>query len=180
MVAKFWMGSTPYYIGYFTMYNYWGFTDQIPQTIYVLNLTKNDKKKIGNIKYEALRIDKKKYFGIKKIKIESEEICISDKERTLVDFIYNPIGSIDNVEQVLKDNLGKIDIEKFIKYLKRFPIVSVRKRAGYFLEKIGCKKKYLDDLKNIIGNKLTYVVLDPMKKSRKGKINKEWQIIVNR
>ena len=30
ILASFWMGNAPYYIGYFTMYNYWGFTEQIP------------------------------------------------------------------------------------------------------------------------------------------------------
>ena len=180
MVAALWMGDTPYYIGYFTMYNYWGFTEQIPQTVFILNLKKNVKKTIGNLKYEALRIDEKKYFGIVKIKIEDEDVCISDKERTLVDFVYNPMGSFANLGTVLKDNMTEIDLDKFIRYLIRFPIVSVRKRAGFFLEEIGCKNTFLEKLKKTVGPKDTYVVLDPSNKSRKGKINKDWKIIVNR
>jgi predicted transcriptional regulator of viral defense system len=180
MVAALWMGDTPYYIGYFTMYNYWGFTEQIPQTVFILNLKKNVKKTIGNLKYEALRIDKKKYFGIVKIKIEDVDVCISDKERTLVDFIYNPVGSFANLGTVLKDSLTEIDLDKFIRYLMRFPIVSVRKRAGFFLDEIGCKNTLLEKLKKSIGRQDTYVVLDPSNKSRKGKINKGWKIIVNR
>ena len=180
MVAALWMGETPYYIGYFTMYNYWGFTEQIPQTVFILNLKKNIKKTIGNLKYEALRIDKKKYFGIVKIKIEDVDVCISDKERTLIDFFYNPMGSFTDLGTVLKDNLTEIDLDKFIRYLMRFPIVSVRKRAGFFLDEIGCKNALLGKLKESIGRQDTYVVLDPSNKSRKGKINKDWKIIVNR
>lgn len=180
MVAALWMGDIPYYIGYFTMYNYWGFTEQIPQTVFILNLKKNVKKTIGNLKYEASRIDEKKYFGVVKIKIEDVDVCISDKERTLVDFVYNPMGSFANLGTILKDNMTEIDLDKFIRYLIRFPIVSVRKRAGFLLEEIGCRNTLLEKLKKSTGRQDTYVVLDPSHKSRKGKINKDWKIIVNR
>lgn len=180
VVAALWMGDVPYYIGYYTMYNYWGFTEQIPQKVFVLNLKKNVKKTIGNLQYEALRIDEKKYFGVQKIKIEDVDVCISDKERTLVDFMYNPMGSFANMRVVLKDNISGIDLEKFIDYLIRFPVISVRKRVGFFLEEIGCKNSLLEKIKKNIGSKDTYVALDPSKKSRKGKISKEWKIIVNR
>jgi predicted transcriptional regulator of viral defense system len=180
MVAALWMGEIPYYIGYFTMYNYWGLTEQIPQTVFILNLKKNAKKTIGDVRYEALKIDEKKYFGIQKVKIEGVDICISDKERTLVDFIYNPIGSFDNVVNVIKECLPEIDLNKFINYLNRFPVISVRRRAGFYLTEVGCKDNILKKLQKNIGGKETYVALDPMKRSRKGKINQEWKIIVNR
>jgi predicted transcriptional regulator of viral defense system len=180
VVAALWMGAIPYYIGYFTMYNYWGFTDQIPQTIFILNTRKSGKKVIGNVKYEAVKIDQRKYFGVQRVIIEDEEVRISDKERTLVDLVYKPIGSFDNVRKTLKDSLGKIDLKKFIGYLTRFPVVSVRKRAGFILEDIGYESQLLRKLKWSLENDRTYVVLDPMVKSRKGKIDNEWKIIVNR
>ncbi len=180
VVAALWMGDTPYYIGYFTMYNYWGFTEQIPRTIFVLNTAKSCKKEISGIRYEAVKIDSKKYYGIKKIKVEDQEVWVSDRERTLVDFAYNPLGSMRNLELVLQDNLNTIDIEKFIQYLKKFPVVSVRKRAGFLLEKLGCQNKVLEPLRKSIGEKRVLVFLDPYSQSRKGKINNGWKIIVNR
>ncbi len=180
IVANLWMGKIPYYIGYFTMYNYWGFTEQIPQTVFVLNTKKSCKKVIGNVRYEAVKIDQKKYYGVEKIKIDEEEVWISDKERTLVDFIYNPLGSFENIETVLKDNIKKINLDRFIGHLRQFPVVSVRKRAGYLLERLGCNVSFLSRLKKTIGKEQTYIVLDPTNKSRKGKVNKEWKIIVNR
>ena len=96
-----------------------------------------------------------------------------------MDFIYNPIGSFGSVERVLKDNLNKIDIEKFIRYLNSFPVVSVRKRAGYLLEKLNCRKSSLKKLQKTIGNKTSFIVLNPSNPSRKGKVNKDWRIIIN-
>jgi len=180
VIASLWMGDIPYYIGYFTMYNYWGYTDQIPQTVFVLNTKKTIKKSIANVRYEAMKIDKKKYFGVQRIAIEGVDVSISDKERTLVDFIYNPIGSFDTVQTTLRDNVKKIDLERFVEYLTLFPVISVRKRAGFLLEKLGCKSSLLEILKKSIGNEQTYVVLDPAQKTRKGKIERDWKIIVNR
>lgn len=179
VVASLWMGNAPYYIGYFTMYNYWGFTEQVPQMVFILNTQKSRTKKIGDTRYKAIKIDNKKYYGVEKIKIDDEEIVISGRERTLVDFIYNPIGSYEILTQVIQKNIPKIDEEKFIKYLIRFPETSVRKRAGYILEQINYPKELLGKLKRSIGNRKAYVVLNTFNKSRKGRINNDWGLIVN-
>jgi predicted transcriptional regulator of viral defense system len=180
VVAALWMGDVPYYIGYFTMFNYWGFTEQVPQKMFVLNTKKNAKKTIGSVGYEAVRIDPRKYYGIIKIKIEDEDIRVSDRERTLVDFVYKPLGSFNNIEATIRNNFKKIDLRKFIRYLIKFPIVSVRKRAGYILEKLGCRGSLLKKLKASLGSEGTYIVLDASKKTRRGRTNKEWKIIDNR
>lgn len=179
VAAKLWMGDVPYYIGYFTMYNYWGFTEQVPQMVFVLNTKKSRTKIIGGVRYKAVKIDKRKHYGIKEIKIDGETVYISDKERTLVDFIYNPLGSFENIKKVMKDNLKQINIDRFVKYLISFPMVSVRKRAGYILEQLGCPDLYLKRIQKTIGSKNTYSLLDPARLIRKGKINKDWRIIVN-
>ena len=180
LIADLWMGETPYYIGYFTMYNYWGFTEQIPRTIFVLNTEKSRKTIIQNIRFQAVKIDQSKFYGVQKIKIEDSQVCISDKERTLVDFAYNPLGSMRNFESALQDNIKEIDLEKFIRYLKRFPVVSVRKRAGFLLDELGCKSKLLDELRVSASKQKPIILLNPFNQSRQGKVNKEWQVIVNR
>jgi predicted transcriptional regulator of viral defense system len=179
LLAALWMGEIPYYVGYFTMYNYWGFTEQLPQTVFVLNTKRSCEKLIGQVLFKAVKIDPRKYYGVQKVKIEDEQVCISDKERTLVDFLYHPVGSFANMENVLKENINKIDKNKFIKYLERFPVASLRKRAGYLLKQNGCDESYLKRLRKSIDDNETYVVLDPNRKSRKGIVSKEWRIIVN-
>ncbi|MFH1877506.1 MAG: type IV toxin-antitoxin system AbiEi family antitoxin [Candidatus Omnitrophota bacterium] len=180
LVASLWMGDTAYYVGYFTMYNYWGFTEQVPQTVFVPNVEKSRTKIIGGVKYQAVKIDRKKYYGTEIITIDDQNVCISDKERTLVDFIYKPVGSREAIEEVLKSNLKKIDVDKFIEYLCCFPVVSVRQRAGYYLAKFDWLKPRLRKLKRSIASRNTYVVLDPSSSSRKGAVNNDWRIIVNR
>ena len=179
ITAKYWIGNNPYYIGYFTMYNYWGFTEQIPQIVYILNTQKSRTKTIGNIRFKAIKINNKKYFGIKTVKIEDEEINISDKERTLVDLIYKFPGSFENMKNILIENLAKVDLEKFIKYLIKYPSKAVLKRAGYLLESFGFTSKQILNLKDSISEDKTFIVLNPENQSRNGKLNNDWKLIIN-
>ncbi len=66
-------------------------------------------------------------YGIKKIKIEGQDISISDKERTLVDFIFKPMGSWENVQSVINAQISSIDISKFISIKKRLNTLDVIK-----------------------------------------------------
>src|SRR5680860_1644273 len=74
-----------YYIGYSTMYNYYGFTEQLFQTVYVLNTTKRTEKIICGLSYKFVKILENRMYGIEKIKVKDEEVNISSKERTLID-----------------------------------------------------------------------------------------------
>ena len=114
-----------------------------------------------------------------KINIEDEVVFISDKERTLVDFIYKPMGAWANVESLIGEQLKEISVEKLIKYLVRFPVVSVRKRAGFMLQRLGVSQKILLSLQGSIGKENTYIAFNPFIKSRKGKVNRGWKVIIN-
>ncbi len=70
-------------------------------------------------------------------------------------------------------------MNKFVSYLLKYPEIAVRKRAGFILEKIGINKKLIEKIKKSFNPELTYVVLNVFNKSRKGKINKEWGLIIN-
>ena len=179
VVASLWIGEIPYYIGYSSMYNYWGFTEQVPQSVTVLNTTKEWKRKIKNIRYVAMKISSQRMYGLKKIRIDEEDISISDKERTLVDFIFNPMGSWENVQTVINEQFDKVDLQKFVCYLVRFPVAAVRKRAGLMLERAGVLPKELIKLKGSTGKKNSYTAFNPFIKSRKGKVNQEWKLIIN-
>jgi len=180
VVASLWMGTIPYYVGYFVMYHYWGYTDQVPQTVHILNTRHNAETKIGHTSYRATKVGASRIYGVQELHIESDIIKISDRERTLVDFIHRPLGSFEDFLRTLEQAVAKANPDKFIDYIIRFPIVSLRKRAGFFLEMIGFSERNLEKLRPHLGNPSNYVVLDSKIRSRKGSINKRWGIIVNR
>lgn len=170
-----------YYIGYATMYNYYGFTDQLFQVMYILNTSLQRGKMIGNMQFKMVKIPAKRMYGLEKIRIKDIEVIVSDKERTLVDLIYafQPVGGLKRAFEIFKEQIEsrKIDTGKLIKYALKFPNVATRKRIGFALEQAGFNDRKLEPLlKNV--RKTSLVPLYPSS-SRKGMINKKWMVIEN-
>lgn len=170
-----------YYIGYSTMYNYYGFTDQIFQVMYVLNTAIQREKVVGNMRLRMAKIPESRMYGIEEIKISDAEVLVSDRERTLVDLIYfpEPVGGMKRAFEILKEQVKgrKVDIARLMRYALKFPYNSTAKRIGYALEKAGLNKKSLAPLLKV-ARKTSLINLYPSK-SRKGKINKNWMVIEN-
>jgi predicted transcriptional regulator of viral defense system len=170
-----------YYVGYSTMYNYYGFTDQIFQTLYVLNRTVQKERVICGIPFKLVRITPERMYGTEKIAIKNSAVIVSDKERTLVDLIYfpEPVGGLKKAFEILKAQVDsqKIDVKKLIIYALLFPRISTRKRIGFALEQSGVSKQLLGPLLKSI-NKTSLVTLYDAK-SRKGAINTKWKVIVD-
>lgn len=170
-----------YYVGYATMYNYYGFTDQIFQTMYILNTSLQREKTIANIRFKMVKIPLRRMYGLEKIKIKDSEVIVSDRERTLVDMFYfsGPVGGLKRALEIVKEEVRnrKTDIVRLVRYAVRFPNVSVRKRIGFALEKAGISDKKLAPLLKSV-RKSSLITLYPSS-SRKGRINRKWMVIEN-
>ena len=170
-----------YYIGYSTIYNYYGFSDQISQTMYILNTTVQRQKYIGNMLFKLVRISPKRMYGLERIKIRNSEVVVSDKERTLVDLVYfpDPVGGLKKALDILKSEAaaGKINIKKLVKYTVRFPSVSTRKRIGFVAEQCKIRDAALRPLLKSVGK--TSLITLYGSKSRKGATNNKWKVIID-
>ena len=170
-----------YYIGYSTMYNYYGFSDQISQTMYILNTTVQRQKYIGNMLFKLIRISPKRMYGLEKIKIRNSEVAVSDKERTLVDLVYfpDPVGGLKKALDILKSQIAtdKVDIKKLVKYTARFPSISTRKRIGFVCDQ--CKVRDVTLMPLLKSVRRTSLVTLYGAKSRKGAISNKWKVIID-
>ena len=170
-----------YYVGYSTMYNYYGFTDQLFQIIYIINTSLQKDKAIGSMRFKMVRISPKRMYGLEKIKIKDTEVIVSDRERTLIDLIYfpEPVGGLKKAFEIFKEQAkgNKVDTSKLIRYALKFPDTSTVKRIGFILEKAGLSSRKLMPLLKV-AKKTSLINLYPSK-SRKGKINKKWMVIEN-
>jgi predicted transcriptional regulator of viral defense system len=170
-----------YYIGYSTMYNYYGFTDQLFQGMYILNTSLQREKTIGSMCFKMIKISERRMYGLEKIKIKNTEVIVSDKERTLLDMLYfpEPVGGLKKAFEILREQIKdkEVNVVKLIKYTVKFPNVSTRKRIGFALEWAGLNEKELKPLLKSV-KKTSFIPLYPSK-SRKGKINRKWMVIEN-
>ncbi|MCX5804246.1 MAG: hypothetical protein NTU69_12095 [Proteobacteria bacterium] len=168
-----------YYIGYSTMFNYFGLTEQLFQTVYVLNTSMRMERIICGISYRFIRIPKNRMYGLETTKVKDVDINISSKERTLIDLLYfnKPVGGIGSAvgifSQVIKEQ--KCDIKKLVGYAARFPNITTRKRIGIILERLGIPDATLRPLvKSVKGT-----AISSLNGTRKGKLIKKWKAIVN-
>lgn len=179
LIPPLYLPKNNYYIGYSTMFNYYGFTEQIFQTMYVLNTSFNKKKIICGISFKFLKISKNKMYGIKVLKIQNSDVLISDKERTLIDLMYfnKPVGGISVASDIFKETVQKkqCNIKKLIGYASKFPNVTIRKRIGVLLESAGINESDLKPLLKSVEN----TAISSLGKTRKGKIDKKWRVIID-
>ena len=168
-----------YYVGYSTMFNYYGLTEQLFQTVYVLNTALRMKRIICGISYKFIRIPESRIYGLDVIKIKDTDVMVSSKERTLIDLLYfnQPVGGITRAVEAFKQCVDqkKCDIKKLARYAARFPNITTRKRIGLILENAGIASAVLGPLAASVKN----TAVSSLSGSRKGALNKTWKVIVN-
>lgn len=168
-----------YYIGYSTMFNYYNFTDQQFQKVFVVNTRLSKEKKIAGISYKFINVSEAQMYGIEKKLIKGIGVYISSKEKTLVDLIYfnKPVGGLlpagEIVERFVVEK--RCNVKMLINYAVRFPNIKTRKYMGYILEKCGINGVMLRPLARSVQE--TSIVSSS--KSRRGTLNKKWRLIVN-
>jgi len=87
-----------YYIGLFNAYNHHGFTEQIPNKLFIFNTKYSADKKILNYQIKFFKVKSKNIFGIE------ESSLYSDKERTIIDALNYPeyLGGLKQVLNQIK------------------------------------------------------------------------------
>ena len=178
LIPRTFFPKDDYYIGYSTMFNFYNFTDQQFQTVYVLNPRISRERTIAGINFKFMKIPSKRMYGLEKIIIKGKEVVVSSKERTLVDLIYynQPVGGIDAAAEILERFVKekKCDVKKLIDLTARFPKIKTRKRIGIALEEAGVSTSVLKALEKSVKG----TALISFSKSRKGKLNERWGAIV--
>lgn len=168
-----------YYIGYSSMFNYYGFTEQFFQTLYVLNTSINLERMICGAACRFVKISEDRMYGLETVRIEGQDSFVSSKERTMIDLLYfnKPVGGIRPAAEIFSQIVKrkKCDIKKLVEYAVKFPNITVRKWTGVLLEKAGCAPVLLKPLAKSVEN----TALSSLGKSRKGTLNKKWKAIVN-
>ncbi len=173
LISKALARDADYYIGYAPVFNSYGFIDQVSQMIYVINDNYSIIKTIFGVTYRFKKVLPNRLYGLEKRKIKNEEVSFPKKERAMIDVFE--FYDINRAYNILKSQMNKLDIDLFVEYVSQFPVQSVRRRIGYFLEQLNVSKALLKKIK--VGSKGFSPLYDT--RSNKGKINKTWRLIIN-
>ncbi|MCK5661018.1 MAG: type IV toxin-antitoxin system AbiEi family antitoxin domain-containing protein [Methanosarcinales archaeon] len=175
-INEFTIGSQlvkPAVIAYWSALNYHGFTEQIPNTVFIQTTSrkKHQQLEIFGVSYRIVKVAEKKFFGFETIWIDGTEVLISDPEKTVVDCLDMPhyCGGIVEVAKALHD----VDLSRVIEYAKLSGNSAVLKRLGFLCDKM---KIPIDISPDVLAR--GYPLLDPSIHG-KGKANSKWNIREN-
>lgn len=159
----------PSYLSFWSALNYYGFSDQLPKTVF-FSSTKHRKKTKG---FTFITLSKKRFFGYASV----GDIVIAEKEKVFVDCLLFPkySGGIREIFGSLKAGLNQLDEKKLVNYALRMNSKAVIRRLGFLLEQTG-KKERLEKLRKHIGK--GFELLDPSLK-RTTIFDKKWLLNIN-
>jgi len=152
-----------YYIGLYNAFNLHGFTEQVPNKLFVFNTKYSADKKILHYNFKFFKVKKEKLFGIIK-----NQYPYSDKERTIIDALDYPeyLGGLNEVIDRIKN--VKYNKNRLIDYSIRYNSIKIIKIAGMLT---GSSK-----LLNLLKKKKALDYYTTVKKTRTKLIDKKWKI----
>lgn len=152
-----------YYIGLYNAFNLHGFSEQIPNKMFVFNTKYSADKKILHYNFKFFKIRKDKLFGIFK-----HQYPYSDKERTIIDALDYPeyLGGLSEVIDRIKSS--KYNKKKLIDYSIKYDSIKIIKLVGILTD----SKKLFNLLKK--KKKLSYYTT--VKSSRTKLLEKKWKL----
>ena len=152
-----------YYIGLYNTFNLHGFTEQIPNKLFVFNTKYSTDKKILHYNFKFFKIKKDKLFGIVR-----NQYPYSDKERTIIDAFDYPeyLGGLGEVLEKIKSS--DYNKNKLVDYAVRYNSIKILKLVGMLTN--SSKLFYLLKKKGALDYYTT------VKKTRTKLIEKRWKI----
>lgn len=182
VVAREIVKSSDYYISYYSAMDIHNMLTH-PITKVFITTPKRERKKhriVGNTTFEFIYTSAQYIWGIEETWVtRSEQVRVSDIERTILDCLYRPkhCGGVLEIVRGLWIQRDNIDFGRLLDYAAKFKKIVVIKRLGYILENLRLQDtEYLRKLRSRINNK--YYVLDPLLSSMNTYRN-SWKLIAN-
>ena len=164
----------PCIISYWSSLNYYGFTEQIPRTVFIQTTSRKKHQEITvfGITYKIIRVKKEKIFGVEKAWFEETQISLTNREKTIIDCLDKPqyAGGIIEVAKALRTE--EYDKKTLVKYANKINNTGVIRRLGYICDFLQIPIT-LPTIKT-----RNYLKLDPIL-PKSNKLNAKWNLMIN-
>lgn len=175
----------PYYFSYYTSNSHYGFTTQIPFTLFIATTKKKPNVEWQGVTFNFVTLSKCKFFGYRLERVFDVEVYMAEPEKSLVDSFDKPhyAGGIEQLARIAWRGLARVDQNKLVDYALRMKSHALVQRLGFvvdFLSREGLVKPLPSGLRNLLqdGVGRTPIYLDP-RKPKTGSFYKEWRVVCN-
>jgi len=171
----------PYYVGFRSALNYYGYTEQVSRTVFVVSTRRKFKPalEVNGVTYRFVHISERNFFGFTEKTLDGNRVNISDPEKTIVDCLdrIRYCGGIGEVAKALWYGRDELDFVKMADYARKAGNKAVNQRLGYLLETLGAGTEKAIILLHESQSK-RYAPLDTLGSS-KGRYIDRWKVMVN-
>jgi predicted transcriptional regulator of viral defense system len=175
----------PYYFSYYTSNSHYGFTTQMPYTLFIATTKKKPEITWEGRTFKFITLSKQKFFGYKKEQIFEHEVTMAEPEKSLVDSFDKPkyAGGIEQLARIVWRGFPQVKKEKLVNYALRMNSHALIQRMGFTIDYL-TNEQLIKPLPQNLRDKLlkkvgkTAIYLDS-RKPKTGTFSKEWNIINN-
>ena len=131
---------TPGYVSYGSALHTYGFTEQVPLTVYVATTRKKSPVEYAGQRFRFVTMHPRKFFGYRREQVGGLPVLIADEAKALIDSLSEPeyAGGITEVAKALRAAIETIDLDTLMEYANRIGDKTLGSRLGYLLGLAGC------------------------------------------
>jgi predicted transcriptional regulator of viral defense system len=175
----------PYYFSYYTSNSHYGFTTQMPFTLFIATIKKRPYMEWSSSTFKFVTLSARKFFGYRREKVFDTEVNMAEPEKSLIDSFDKPryTGGIEQLARITWIGLRRVNREKLVKYAVNMGSHALVKRLGFIIDFLA-KEKLVESLSRDLRDMLhehvgkSVIYLDPQR-PKTGEFSKEWKIINN-
>jgi len=163
----------PAYVSYWSALHFYGFTEQVPLTVFVVTTKKKRPVSFRGLHFRFVTVQPHKFFGYRRETVGELPVLIADEAKTLVDSLDQPryAGGVAEVAKALRAALEVIDVPTLVEYANRMRSKSLGSRLGYLLERLA------HPVEGLI-HSASPVKLDPAR-PRNGPYEPRYRVVIN-
>jgi len=128
--------ADPMYVGFWSALGHHGFTEQVPQSVYVATTKRLSDKTVHGVRYHRITLADKKFFGYEQYAVAGHYVPISTPEKTLVDCADQPrhCGGIHELAKGIRTGVEEYDPETVLSHARRIENGAALKRLVYLMD----------------------------------------------
>jgi predicted transcriptional regulator of viral defense system len=128
----------PYYLGYATALNYYGYTERQPRPVWIVTTRRKRPVAIEGITYRFVTLSEHKVFGYITIPLLDRPVQIAEREKAIVDGFDHPeyCGGVTEPAKGLWLGSDELDLDRLVEYSQRLGNRTVMRRLGFWLERL--------------------------------------------
>ena len=128
----------PYYFGYASAAELWGFLLQAGRVYYIVSPTRSSVRLAHQAQFQFVRIRPGRFFGTQEITRRGETLLVSDPERTVIDCVDRPelSGGLGGAVQVMARAKPRLAWKRLSEHLHRMNNRSLELRVGFLVEQV--------------------------------------------